>query len=43
MVKICDYPCNDSHEAKQEEDRRMIELKANINMNRASRTKKKIL
>ena len=27
MIKICDYPCNDSHEAQLEEDRNMIELK----------------
>ena len=40
MVKISDYPCNDSHEAELEEDRHMIELKANLNMRRASRTRK---
>jgi len=39
MIKICDYPCNNSHEAKLEEDKYMMELKANMNMIRASRTK----
>jgi predicted GIY-YIG superfamily endonuclease len=38
MIKICDYPCNDNHEAKLEEDKHMMELKANMNMIRASRT-----
>ena len=40
MIKICDYPCNDKREAEKEEDRYMIELKANMNMKRASRTLK---
>jgi hypothetical protein len=40
MIKICDYPCNNKREAETEEDRYMIELKANLNMQRASRTKK---
>jgi hypothetical protein len=39
MIKICDYPCNNRREAEQEEDRYMMELKANLNMIRASRTK----
>ena len=39
MIKICDYPCKDRREAEQEEDRHMMELKANLNMKRASRTK----
>ena len=39
MIKICDYPCNNNHEAKLEEDKHMMELKANMNMRRASRTK----
>ena len=39
MIKICDYPCNNKREAELEEDRYMMELKANMNMKRASRTK----
>jgi len=39
MLKICDYPCNNNHEAKLEEDKHMMELKANMNMRRATRTK----
>ena len=38
MVSICDYPCNDKREAEKEEDRYMLELKANLNMKRPSRT-----
>jgi len=38
MIKICDYSCNNKCEAHQEEDRRMMELKANLNTYRASRT-----
>jgi hypothetical protein len=38
MIKICDYPCNNKREAEQEEDRHMIELKANLNMHRSSRS-----
>jgi len=40
MIKICDYPCLSSIEARQEEDRHMIELKANLNINRAERNQK---
>ena len=40
MIKICNYPCNDNHEAKLEEDRHKMELKANLNMRKATRTKK---
>ena len=40
MVKICDYPCNNKREAELEEDHHMMELKANINMRRASRSMK---
>jgi hypothetical protein len=40
MIKICDCPCNNKREAEQEEDKYMIELKANMNMKRASRTQK---
>jgi len=29
MIKICDCPCNNKREAEQEEDKYMIELKAN--------------
>jgi hypothetical protein len=35
MVQICEFPCNNKREAEQEEDRHMMELKANLNMNRA--------
>jgi hypothetical protein len=38
MIKICDYPCNNKREAEQEEDRYMMELKANMNMRRAFQT-----
>jgi hypothetical protein len=37
MVSICDYPCNDKREAEKEEDRYMLELKANLNMIRSFR------
>ena len=40
MIKICDYPCNNRREAELEEDKYMMELKANMNMIRASRTLK---
>jgi hypothetical protein len=40
MIKICDYPCNNKTEAEQEEDKYMLELKANMNSKRASRTKR---
>ena len=40
MIKICDYPCYDKREAELEEDRHMVELKANLNIQRASRTMK---
>jgi hypothetical protein len=39
MIKICDYPCENRREAELEEDKYMTELKANMNMIRASRTK----
>ena len=38
MIKICDYPCKNRREAELEEDKYMTELKANMNMKRASRT-----
>lgn len=38
MVQICEYPCNNKKEAEAEKDRYMIDLKANLNTNRASRT-----
>ena len=31
MIKICDYPCSSSLDARQEEDRHMTQLKANLN------------
>jgi hypothetical protein len=40
MIKICDYPCNNKREADLEEDKYMTELKANMNVIRASRTQK---
>ena len=39
MVKISNYPCINNHEAKLEEDKHMMRLKANMNMRRALRTK----
>jgi len=39
MIKICDYPCENRRQAEQEEDKFMLELKANMNMVRAFRTK----
>jgi|AntAceMinimDraft_5_1070358.scaffolds.fasta_scaffold107115_2 hypothetical protein len=38
MISICDYPCKDRREAEKEEDRYMMELKANLNMIRPFRT-----
>ena len=38
MIKICDYPCNDKRQAELEEDNYMMELKANMNYHRPSRT-----
>ena len=38
MIKICDYPCYNRREAELKEDEYMTELKANMNMKRASRT-----
>ena len=35
MIKICDYPCNSSIEARQEEDRQMLKQKATLNSCRA--------
>jgi hypothetical protein len=40
MIKICDYPCENRREAELKEDEYMTELKANMNMIRASRTQK---
>jgi DNA anti-recombination protein RmuC len=40
MIKICDYPCNNKREAELKEDEYMTELKASLNMIRASRTQK---
>ena len=38
MIKNCDHPCNNRREAEKEEDKFMLELKANMNSNRAFRT-----
>ena len=40
MIKICDYPCENKRESELEEDKYMTELKASMNMKRASRTRK---
>ena len=39
MIKIKDFPCEYKWEATKEEDRIMLELNANLNSNRASRSK----
>ena len=39
MIVICEYTCDNKRQAHLEEDRIMMELKANLNTNRASRTK----
>jgi hypothetical protein len=39
MIRICDYPCNNKTEADQEEDKCMMELKANMNSKKTSRRK----
>ena len=38
MIKICNYPCDDKRQAELEEDKYMMELKANMNSHRPSRT-----
>ena len=35
MIKICDFPCSTATDARQEEDRQMMELKANLNSRKA--------
>ena len=40
MIKICDFPCNNKREAEKEEDKYMLELKANMNSRRSYRTNK---
>ena len=40
MVQIKEFPCNNRREAEAEEDKVMLELKANMNSIRASRTQK---
>jgi len=40
MIKICDYPCENRRQAEQEEDKYMLELKANMNMKRSFTTDK---
>ena len=38
MIQIKEFPCNNKREAEAEEDRNMLELKANMNERRASRS-----
>ena len=38
MIQIKEFPCNNKREAEAEEDRIMMELKANMNHQRASRS-----
>ena len=38
VIVICEYPCDNKRQAELEEDHQMMELKANLNTNRASRT-----
>ena len=40
MIEVEKYPCNDNREAERREDKIMKELKASMNMIRASRTNK---
>ena len=40
MIKIKDFPCEHKWEAVKEEDRLMLELNANLNSQRASRSQK---
>ena len=40
MVQIKEFPCNNKREAQLEEDHIMLELKANMNDRRASRSRK---
>ena len=40
MVQIKEFPCNNKKETEAEEDKVMLELKANMNSIRASRTQK---
>ena len=40
MVQLKDFPCENKRQAEAEEDKIMLELKANMNSNRASRTDK---
>ena len=40
MIKISDFPCNNKREAEKEEDKYMLELKANMNSRRSYRTNK---
>jgi len=35
MIQICEYPCDSKRDAEKEEDRKMVELKACLNVNRA--------
>ena len=38
MIKICDYPCLTSTEARQEEDRHMVEFNSTLNSSKAHLT-----
>ena len=38
MIFICDYPCSNKRDAEKEEDRYMLELKSNMNDQRAFHT-----
>jgi len=40
MLEIKKFPCNDRREAESEENKVMLELEANMNTNRSSRTQK---
>jgi hypothetical protein len=40
MIQIKEFPCNNKREAEAEEDKIMVEMKANMNFQRAHRTKK---
>jgi len=40
MIQIKEFPCNNRREAEAEEDRFMMELKANMNHHRERRRKK---
>lgn len=41
MIPICEFPCNNRREAEIEEDKYMLELKGNLNMNRSYLSKER--